>query len=326
MRRTAWVLAAMLAAPAARADEPAHARATLDYDVPRELATCPDRDAFASAVATRLGYDPFAAAPAADATPRTLVVRYRRDRAPVIAVSLAIDGADKKIVSEKGACDELGAAAAFAAAILIDPRAMFPRPPAKPAASGGPSLDSSAPGTWPWWEPPPLPPEPPKPAPPPPPILLHAGIAGTGCAGCGPSPTAGGSVFVGLARARFGVDLGARADLPTTATAPSGRDVSSSLVVGELFPHARFGPARLGLLGSLGALFGDSKGEKLTSLWAAAGARVGVDWMLASPFFLRAALDGLVVIGRVSLRVDGGEVWSSPGFAAGLSLGAGLEF
>lgn len=306
---------------AARADEPSHARAALDYE---PLASCPDRDAFAAAVATRLGYDPFAGATPA---PKTLVVRYRREGA-ALSVALRLDGTEKTIASEKGACDELGAAAAFAAAILLDPRAMFPRPqkPAGPPPSG-PSLDSNAPGTWPWYEPPPTIPKPlPKQPEPREPIRLRGGATATACAGCGPAPNAGGAVFVGIAKERLGVDLGARADLPTSATDASGRDVSASLVVGELFPHARVGPARLGLLGSLGALFGESGGDRQTSLWAAAGARAAVEWTVARPIFLRAALDGAVVLGRVSLRAAGGEVWSSPGFVVGGALGAGVEF
>jgi hypothetical protein len=324
MRAPKTMLVAALAATrvacfasSARADEPAHARAALDYG---GLATCPDRDAFASAVATRLGYDPFAGS---EPDRKTLVVRFHREGA-AISVTLRLDASEKKIASETGACDELGSAAAFAAAILLDPRAMFPRP-SKPPPPGA-SLDTNAPGTWPWYEPPPtLPPPQPPPKPEPAPIRLRFGAAATGCAGCGPSPNAGGAVFFGIARDRLGLDAGARADLATTATAPTGREVSSSLVAGEVFPHARLGPARVGLLGSIGALFGDSRGETQTSLWAAAGARAGVEWMLAKPVFVRAALDGLVVVGRVSLRVDGSEVWSSPGFAAAASLGAGVE-
>src|SRR5690349_907327 len=113
-------LAASLAASVARADEPAHARAALDYE---GLEACPDREAFAAAVATRLGYDPFSGG---EPAPKTLVVRYRRDGA-AISVALRLDATDKTIASATGACDEVGAAAAFAAAILLDPRAMFPR-------------------------------------------------------------------------------------------------------------------------------------------------------------------------------------------------------
>jgi len=302
--------------------EPAHARAALDYAAPSELASCPDRDGFASAVATRLGYDPFAGS---DAPPKTLVVRLRRDGARAVA-DLKLGDATKNIVSETGACGELGSAAAFAAAIMLDPRAMFPKPPPKPPATppGGKvePLDSTSPGASPWWD------DRPKPEPPPKtdPWMVEAGISLVGCAGCAPSVNGGGAIYFGLAKGRLGIDLGARGDLPASTRSDTGKEVSSSLVIGELFPHARFGPVRPGVLGAVGALFGDSDGQRQVSTWAAAGARIAVEFPADSVFFVRIALDGMFVLSRVSLRVDGRELWSTPVFMAALGAGAGLRF
>ena len=50
-------------------------------------AACPDRDAFAAAVATRLGYDPFAAGDEGEGERKALVVRFRREQ-KAIAVLL----------------------------------------------------------------------------------------------------------------------------------------------------------------------------------------------------------------------------------------------
>ena len=136
----------------------------------------------------------------------------------------------------------------------------------------------------------------------------------------------GAALFLGVAKGRLGVDGGVRADLPSETSAASGRAVSSSLVLGEVFPHARLGPVRLGILGSVGSLFGDSAGEKQASLFAAAGPRVAFEWTVAGPVFLRAALEGAVVLSRVSLRVEGMEVWSTPALIAGGNLGGGVEF
>ena len=309
----------------ARADE-GHARAALDYATPKDLSGCPDRDAFVSQVSTRLGYDPFAGD---DAPPKTLIVRYKKDGARAVA-DLRMGDATKNIVSETGSCSELGSAAAFAAAIMLDPRVMFPKPATKPpdAPKSGEPLDSRSPGTWPWYEPPPLPPEQPKrpPEPPSDPLRVRAGLALLGCIGCAPSANAGGMVCFGIAKGRFGVDLGGRGDLPASESAPSGREVSSALALGELFPHARFGPVRPGVLGAVGALFGDSDGQRQVSTWAAAGARIALELPSDSMFFVRANLDGLFVLSRVSLRVDGRELWSTPVLVAALGLGAGLRF
>lgn len=317
------LVAALPVGTARAADGPVHVQATMDYAVPDGANACPDRDTFASAVATRLGYDPFEGANAPNRKP--LVVRYRREGSAIIA-QLRFDGAEKTIASERGACDEAASTAALAAAILIDPRAMFPRPPpANPPPATGPSLDSRSPGTWPWYEAPPLPPPPaaPKPSSP---TLFQFGVAGVGCVGCAPTANGGGTIFFGVARNRFGVDVGARADLPSTVEDTAGRSVSSSLVVGELYPHARIGPLRLGILGAGGALFGSSAGVGQTSPWFAVGARGAVVWAFAAPFFMRFSVDGSMILGRVSLRVDERELWSSGSFAGTASLGAGLEF
>ena len=321
-------MVALLVSRTAAAEEPAHARAALDYAVPKNVEGCPDRDAFVSSVATRLGYDPFAGE---DAPPKTLIVRFKREGARA-TVDLRLGEAKKTIASETGACSELGSAAAFAAAIMLDPRAMFPKPAANATPSQPPPgqpLDSRSPGTWPWYEPPPtLPPEQPKPKPEPPsaPLRAHAGLSLLGCVGCAPSVNTGGAVFFGIAKGRFGIDVEARGDLPASAQAPSGRQVDSALVLGELFPHARFGPVRAGILGAAGALFGDSEGQRQVSTWAAAGARLGLEWPTESMFFVRTTLDGLFVLSRVSLRVDGRELWSTPVLVGALGLGAGLRF
>jgi hypothetical protein len=308
----------------------AHARVKLEYSAPIELS-CPDRDQFASAIATRLGYEPVVADSTDDT--KTLSVAYRAEKTAV-RVTLRLSNAakeiegEKTILSETGSCADLGGAAAFAAAILLDPRTMFPRAP-RPAAPGpgtGASLDSHSPGTWPWYEPPPIPPVPPPPPPPGVPLRWRAGLGMASCAGCGPSVSIGGALFLGVSKGRLGVDAGVRADLPGSTAAPSGRTIRSSVVVGELFPHARFGPARLGMLASIGTLFGDSQGEKQASLLASAGIRGAFEWTVAEHVFVRMALDGSVVLSRVSLRVEGVEVWSTPAVTAGANLGGGVEF
>lgn len=319
-------LAALLWARVAPAQTPApaHARAKLEYVAPAELG-CPDREAFAASIATRVGYEAIVDSEGADDA-KNLNVQFRAE-SKAIRATLRLSNtaqeleAEKTVVSETGACTELAAAAAFAAAILLDPRAMFPRF-SKPVVPG-PNLDSHAAGTSPWYEPP----EREAPPPPPPaPWRWRAGLGAGPCVGCAPSVNAGALLFAGVAKGRLGLDFGVRADLPSSADAPSGRSVSSSLVLGELFPHARLGPVHLGIVGSLGPLFGDSQGETQASLFASVGPRVAFEWTVAGPVFLRLALDGAVVLSRVRLRVEGFEVWCTPALVAGANLGGGVEF
>lgn len=331
IRARAAILAALAATSAATANaaEPTPADVSLAYAASDARAACPDRDAFAAAVATRLGYDPFATG----AEPRRrLVVQVHRDGDALVAdlrlteataATQPDEGATKRITSESGACDELGQAAAFAAAILVDPRAMFP----KPKPTGGEPLDSRAPGTWPWYEPPPTlpPPLPRRPEEAPEPLEIRAGLSATGCVGCAPHPNVGASLFAGIEKGHLGLDLGVRGDLPRATSGPSGRSVESALVLAEVFPHGRFGPLRPGVLGAFGASLGESNGERHVSPWTALGARVALEWVAAPPLFLRVALDGLFVLGRVSLRADGGELWSTAPFVGAANLGLGIR-
>lgn len=323
------MLVALLWTRASSAEAPAHARVALDYAAPIELA-CPDRDTFAAAIATRLGYEAVVAeAPNA----KTLSVRFEAHK-PAVRVILRLTNtaneleAEKALVSDAGSCADLGAAAAFAAAILLDPRVMFPSPPTRAPAPAGQTLESSAPGTWPWWEPrSPIPPESPAPkSAPTPPWRWRAGLAGASCAGCAPDVDVGGVLFLGVAKGAFGIDGAARVDLPTSTSAPDGRSVRASLVLGEVFPHGRFGPLRAGVLGSAGSLLGESDGERQSSLFVATGLRVAFEWPVVAKIFLRVALDGSLVLGHVSLRALGRELWSTPAVVGGASVGAGVEF
>src|SRR5262245_36613974 len=110
-------VAATLASSRVRAQAPEHAAVALEYVAPSELG-CPDRAAFASSVATRLGYDPFAASPRRG---KSLRVEYAgTKRAIRVTMRLSDPGtqtqSDKTLTSEAGGCEELGAAAALSAA------------------------------------------------------------------------------------------------------------------------------------------------------------------------------------------------------------------
>ncbi len=325
-------IAILLQAHVANADEAEHARVVLDYSTAPDIDNaCPSRDAFASAIATRLGYEAVVADDK-EKIPQRLNVEYtKRDRAVVVRMRLLSTSgellAEKTLTSETGACAEVGTTAAFSAAILIDPRAMFGKradAATPPPASLPPEPPSRA--AWPWYEPPA---DVHPPAPPPKavePWRWHGGLAGTTCFGCGPAPSVGANLFAGFSKGALALEIGGRAFLETSAAASSGRSVAASLVTFDLFPHARFGLLRAGAFASVGALFGQSDGERQTSLWSSAGVRAALDFHVTGAFFLRASLDGGVVLGRVALRVESIELWSTPPVVGGGSLGAGAEF
>lgn len=322
--------------------ERAHESAVLDYSVAGELVgACPDRESFAAAVATRLGYDAFASPAAGEPgeVPRVLHVRIRRDRVVVTATlqmtrGEANVGEEKTLSSATGACDEVESAAAFAAAILVDPRSMFPKPAKRDDATmrvDG-TLDSNSAGTWPWYKPRTEIPEPDRPAPPPPPPTpwrFMAGAAAAMCSSCAPTASFGGTIFGAVERGHVGLELGFRADGAVTQAvqmASGTRSVTASLVAAEIYPHLAWGPVQVGPLGLVGSLFGESDGERHVSPWTAAGVRGALVFPVIRPLFVRAAVDGAMVLSRVSLRVGGAEVWSSSPLLAQASVGAGVQF
>ncbi|HVH43218.1 MAG TPA: hypothetical protein VM925_12775 [Labilithrix sp.] len=308
---------------------PERARVVMDYSAPSDRRDCPDRDAVARSIAIRLGYDPFAAdvddhleiaiAPRG----RTLeaVVRLERPTAPPV---------ERTRASSSGDCAELAEVAAFTAATLLDPRAVFAGRK-EGTTIPGESLDVGRPLV-----PPASVPDEPRPPPPlappseDPSWRVRVGARTTGCLGCAPAPNLGFGLIVGAQRARWGVDFGGRWDLPSSVVANDGTGVASSLLLFEAFPHVRVGPARLGPLGAIGSLSGRSIGvegrSRENSLWAGVGARAGLELKLLGPLFVHASVDGTFVLSRVHLVVRESERWSSGLVATAVSFGVVAAF
>ncbi len=301
--------------------------AAMEYTHPIERKDCPSADAIARSIAVRLGYEPIV--PSSDrhlliairTNGKTLeaVVRFERPDAPAV---------ERTRVSSSGDCAELAEVAALTAATLLDPRAVFAgkrtaeNVPPSPPPGATRSLDFQEPSE-------------PKaqvllPSFPSPTWRIRVGARTLGCLGCAPRPNAGVGIVVGAERARWGIDFGGRWDLPASAIADDGSGVSTSLLLFELFPHATFGPVRLGPVGAVGTLSGKSVGiegrDRDNSLWASAGARVGVEFRFAGPLVAFAYLDGALAISRVHLVVRGVERWSSGPVASTASLGVLAAF
>jgi hypothetical protein len=126
----------------------------------------------------------------------------------------------------------------------------------------------------------------------------------------------------------FSVALEARVDAPGSSPVAAG-DVASWLYAASLVPCGHFDIASLCAVGSLGSVqaHGDvSVQRSASSLFAGAGARLGVELPMTGPLFFRAHADGLYNLHRAAYDVDGQAVWTPPPLSFVAGLGVSVHF
>ncbi|HEX3772420.1 MAG TPA: hypothetical protein VHV30_16195, partial [Polyangiaceae bacterium] len=218
--KSALLFLATLGAPGVAAATPS---ARLVYARAPEASSCPDEAALRSAVAARLGYDPFF--PWAK---QTVVVQVWHETGKYRARLQLVDGAGlahgtRTLASGQSSCAELFDAAALAISIAMD---SLPKNDPEPAPEPAKPPEPEAPAA------PPPPPPPSRPEPPPPvapPAPAHAtGAAGMigvdllGAFDAEPGPTAGVAAFGGVVVPSASVALEVRGDLPSAANSDAG--------------------------------------------------------------------------------------------------------
>jgi len=138
-----------------------------------------------------------------------------------------------------------------------------------------------------------------------------------------------GTAALGIGYGPGSLDLEAMGTFASSATAPKG-DVSASLLVISVAPCFHVGVAMGCVLAGMGQLSGQGEGVSSPrsdgSLYANAGARVGLEFPLVSHLSLRVRLDGLVPLTHTRLVLNGAEVWSTPPFAATAGAGVLVHF
>jgi hypothetical protein len=124
--------------------------------------------------------------------------------------------------------------------------------------------------------------------------------------------------------------LEGRIDAPTSRDAPQGGSVSAWLLTAILVPCAYAGPALACALLQVGTTRSSSAGvadaRSGSSLWLAAGARIGVLIPLSDRVRLRLRSDVLFDLAPTALELDGVDVWTSPRLAASLGADAVVRF
>ena len=308
-----FAASAMLLAMPAVADEPHAHDHRLVVEMSRSAAeSCPPRVGLASAVVSRLGYDPFAV----EGTSLVLV-DITRERTQLLARVriLAPDGApqgSRELQAALGECADLIASAALTIAIAIDPLALSGRrsPAASTAKTALPALPPPSQG----------PPEPERIAEPaatvepvfPAPArreIARVGAGVLGAVGSAPSPTAGFMIAgeVALAQQRFHLGLEARGDLPASGDGAPGRVVASLLVadVSGCWGRSVLACAIVTAGASRVSSAGVERPQTELPFFAAAGLRAAMEVAVGSSFALRPYLEAEAIATRHTLRIDG---------------------
>jgi hypothetical protein len=326
---------AAVGAPAATSAQAERAAVTLVHSRDARSEVCSDEPALRSAVAARLGYDPFIATPASDVV--TVQVSARgggfEGRITRHAPGSSESARPTRIQSRGSDCAELDAALAVAVAIAVDPLSLTraPEPPPAPAPSA------------------------PPPPPPPAPLAqehelepdlearahraaaperhdkrLHVGLGPSLSAGVLPRVTYGAHFLAGFSYDWFEVDLGARFDAPVQHDVRD-RTLRASLVLGSVAPCGRLGWVVACLVGSVGQLRGEGVdfdlGRERDTLYAALGTRWSLELPLWRALFVRVLGETVTPVTRTHLAANGSRLWSTPplGFSGGAMLVGRLQ-
>jgi hypothetical protein len=320
---------AALAAVLACATASATPSARLVYSRAHGAESCPDEQALRSAVAARVGYDPFF--PWAK---QTVVATMSVAPAGGFAASVSLvdeQGVDhgKRTFRAQGECRELVDVAALAIAIAIDPRSLMPHPPSPPPEPVGPAPPAAPALALPHVEPAPEIPPPPEPAPAR--TVFEATAGAVASDGVAIPPTFGGVLGAAVRRGRLSLGVEGRIDVPATADAPAHGSLSSELFAVALVPCLHLGRVFACALGQVGrqndASHDVPNAMSRWTTWAAVGGRFGVEAPLQGTLGLRVRSDVVGDLRRRTLQVDGvTNYWIAPALATSLGIDAVVHF
>jgi hypothetical protein len=300
---------------------------------------CPDEAAMRSAVAARLGYDPFRVV-----ATTTLSAQISREnglyRGQIKLVDdSGVERGARSLESRADDCGELTQALALSMSIAIDPLSVLSPPKPKDPEPTPPEPKPPEPPPSPLVTARPAPP--PVPPPPPPPVKgsegprLALAASGHGSFGVGPAPAFGLVLSSELVWSNASLGAGVRLDFPSGVTTAQGGRVRATFVGGEVVPCLRFPLGKrtdaryltvagcgLVLLGGVLAESTDVSGPRSSgTVFAGAGLRLGLDLPLVASFSARLSGDLLGHFTPYGLAVNGATVFSSSPFSGRIGLG-----
>ncbi len=307
--------------------------------------TCPDDAAIRSAVAARLGYDPFVGY-----APSTMFAEISRVKTGYHARIKLVDADNvvrgtRELSHPSDQCADIVDAMALSMSIAIDPDSLLGPKPRVLDDGGAPTsvvYDASSESKL-----APAPTAPTAPAPPADPsapvreasgpaLHLEAGLGPSLWFGAAPAPNLGAHLFARLRGRWLSLGLEGRADLPASRDVSAGT-VQTSLVLVGVSPCAHLEwegrlPGALGLCGvaALGSLRATSRNVTTplddSAIHAALGPRLVLEIPLFRGFSLGARAEGLATLTPQSLRIDGADAYTLSRFSLGVGLGAIVRF
>jgi hypothetical protein len=301
--------------------------------------TCPDADAIRSAVAARLGYDPFVAYASA-----TMFAEVSKEGASFRARIKLVDENNvvrgtRDLVQEGPACTALIDTMALSMSIAIDPysltRGPQPPPPESNATSPSPTANPTptptptpTPSLTPSLTPTPTPsptPIPPSPSP----WHLDAGLGPTAWIGAAPAMSLGGAAFVRPRWNWLSVALEGDVNLPASQDLHPAV-VETSLLLGQIVPCAHVGWFGACGLASLGSVHATSRNvtapRDASAFYAALGLRALVEIPVRASLRVWLGVDGRFPLRVHRLELDGQAVYTLPAVSAGVGAGASVRF
>jgi hypothetical protein len=310
---------AAIAALGEHAARAGNVAARLDYVA---APTCPAASDFEAEVAKHLGYSPFQ-----DDASEHVVIRIEPS-------GRGLEGrlewrkenggwaGERAFPSRTGDCAELVRAMGFALAVQFQLLATAESAGGTPAAPPGPPA-------------PPIVAAPPPSAPPPasrspggPSMVAGAGAsAGIGLA---PDVTAVGRVFGSVAWPHVAVELAGEVTVPSTTRRADGAGFSHQVFLASLASCgllSRWSGCALAKVGEV-RVAGDGVDTPATSsgLILQTGLRLAVTQMLGQRAHIGAHADGVALLTRGVVTLDGMPVWTTPRIAATFGVDFGLKF
>ncbi len=338
--RTLLAFAVLVAPFAARS---AHGRpaatARLVYTRGLGAEQCPDEGAVRDGIAERLGYEPFAA----DA-PMTVSATLARTPGGLRAQVDIRDASghltrSRQLTSAANDCAELAEAKTLAISLAIDPLNVA-RPPAAPPSivvSSSPQAVTPSP-------PPvsaPIARIEPRDAPPPRPSaerdpwIPRASLGALLALGSAPAPALGVAGAFGVRWRAVSINAEGRVDLPSSATFDGSARARTWLLLASFVPCVHQDMPRRGSwmlcgIGSVGSIQGSGAGVDVplqdSSLYGAAGARIGYEapatWVVAPRIYG----DLLATLTSTTVHLDGKSIWTTPTVSGVFGAGAVIRF
>ncbi|HVY26642.1 MAG TPA: hypothetical protein VHB79_08810 [Polyangiaceae bacterium] len=312
------------------------------YARAQSATECPDEPTLVSAVAARLGYDPFS--PWGDQTILASVSRAGsnlRGRAELIDHDGITQGSREVTLSGVD-CGELVLALSLAISITLDPL-HSDAPPSERQPEPEPTTTADMPAA--------TGPKPPQVEEPPTPstrpslsrdVAPHAHQLNTtttwranasalSAYALTPRFSWGARLGLEARRARWSLSFEGWAAPPAAWDVDGGGQLSASLWAGSLAPcFELLSGVRLCAVGSLGSLHTGSQGVATSRservLHATAGGRASFSWPLGRRFELLATADVAAVLNRPEFQLDGAAVWRPSPLLATLGIGATALF